>query len=71
MTTGVTGKFSVGGGDGVCHSRPVARHGLSTASFPYRIDQIRYARGSTYPRPRIEAPAVDMTFKTWNSGGYA
>jgi hypothetical protein len=31
-TTGVTAKLSVGGGDGVCHSSPVAPHGFGPAS---------------------------------------
>jgi hypothetical protein len=34
VTTGVVVKFSVGGGDGVCHSSPVARHGLAGAIAP-------------------------------------
>ena len=34
VTTGVTSKFSVGGGEGVFHSKPVAGHGLSPATLP-------------------------------------
>src|SRR5262249_33543522 len=41
VTTGVTSKFPVGGGDDVCHSSPVEGHGLAEAFGPYRIDQIR------------------------------
>src|SRR4051812_18121841 len=34
VTTGVTKKFSVGGGDAVCHSRPGKFHGLACAIRP-------------------------------------
>ena len=34
VTIGVVTKFSVGGGDGVCHSSPVARHGFAGATLP-------------------------------------
>ena len=34
VTTGISAKFSVGGGEGVCHSRPVAPHGLGSAIGP-------------------------------------
>ena len=41
VTTGVTSKFSVGGGEAVVHSSPLAPHGLGPASGPYRTDQIK------------------------------
>ena len=41
VTTGVTSKFSVGGGEAVVHSSPLAPHGLGPATGPYRADQIR------------------------------
>ena len=34
VTTGVTVKFSVGGGDGISHSSPLAPHGSLAAFFP-------------------------------------
>ena len=40
-TTGGTMKFSVGGGEGVCHSSPVDSHGFAGAFLPYRIDQTK------------------------------
>jgi len=41
VTTGVTSKFSVGGGEEVVHSSPLAPHGLGPATGPYRADQIK------------------------------
>ena len=41
VTTGVTSKFSVGGGEAVVHSSPLAPHGLGPATGPYRADQIK------------------------------
>ena len=38
---GVSRKFSVNGGDCVCHSRPVACQGLFQAMAPYFSDQVR------------------------------
>ena len=35
------GEAGVGGGEGVCHSRPVACHGFGPAIGPYFRDQIR------------------------------
>jgi hypothetical protein len=61
---GITSKLCVGGGDSVCHSSPVAPHGFASAAGPYFNDQIKYAIGRTYPTARIDAPAVDITFKT-------
>src|SRR4051812_35364215 len=37
---GVSMKFSVGGGDWICHSRPVARQGLEPAIAPYFSDHV-------------------------------
>ena len=34
VTTGGCAKFSTGGGDVVCHSRPVAPHGFAEARGP-------------------------------------
>ena len=47
VTRGVTAKFSVGGGDGISHSRPEAPHGLGPATAPYFSDHKRYSTGST------------------------
>ena len=33
MTTGVSAKLCGGGGDGICHSSPVAPHGFAGASI--------------------------------------
>src|SRR5439155_3523177 len=41
VTTGVTSKFSVGGGEAVVHSSPLAPHGLGPTTGPYRADQIK------------------------------
>jgi hypothetical protein len=49
-------KLCVGGGDGVCHSSPLAPQGLPSAGLPYRSDQIKYASGIRYATPRIDAP---------------
>ena len=45
VTVGVSKKFSVGGGDVVVHSRPLAPNGLVPATLPYRSDHIRYTIG--------------------------
>ena len=45
VITGVTSKFSIGGGDAVCHSRPGEPHGFGGASGPYLSDQSRYKNG--------------------------
>ena len=34
-------KLCVGGGERVCHSRPLAAHGLAPARAPWRSDQAR------------------------------
>jgi hypothetical protein len=41
VTTGGVRKFSVGGGEVVSHSSPVAPHGLADAFCPYLSDQKR------------------------------
>src|SRR6188508_1028344 len=41
VTTGVFMKLCFGGGEGVCHSKPVARHGFGPAARPRLIDQIK------------------------------
>ena len=57
VTTGVTSKFSVGGGDAVCHSRPVAPHGFGGASGPYLSDHKQIDRTeSDNPRPESTRP---------------
>src|SRR5258708_37734544 len=61
VTTGVTSKFSVSGGDCVFHSSPVAGHGFSPATFPKNAAQVKYTIGSRYPTAKIDAPAVDIT----------
>ena len=68
VTTGITSKFSGGGGELVCHSSVAAPHGLRPAGFPSHSDGIRYSAGSKYPAARIDAPALDITFSTWYSG---
>ena len=39
-TCGTSGKLKIGGGDSICHSRVIARHGLLPASGPWDHDQI-------------------------------
>jgi heme/copper-type cytochrome/quinol oxidase subunit 3 len=39
MRTG-RAKFSLAGGDGVCHSRPVASHGLAGAFYWHFVDSV-------------------------------
>src|SRR5688572_5655913 len=41
VTIGVTAKFSVGGGDGISHSRPLAPHGFAGAGFPLKIEYVK------------------------------
>ena len=41
VTIGISAKLSVGGGEGVCHSRPVAFHGLGPAGLPCHSDHVR------------------------------
>ena len=62
VTTGVASKFSVGGGDGVCHSRPVAFQGLEGAGGPYRIDHQVHQRDEIAHRENGRT-GVDMTFR--------
>src|SRR5207253_10856325 len=64
LTIGLSVKFSVGGGDVVCHSSPVASHGFWDATSPYHKDQTRLASGTTYLTASSEAPAVDIRFRT-------
>src|SRR5579875_363551 len=68
---GVTSKLCVGGGEGTCHSNPVARHGLAPARGPYFQDQVRYTSGKASPTPKMVAPAVEMMLRNCHSGGYA
>src|SRR3954466_2011880 len=68
-TTGTSSKLCMLGGLGVCHSSPVALHGLDGAFFPKNSESVRYTPGIEYPRPRMLAPAVLITLSTWRFPG--
>ena len=70
VTIGVTAKFSVGGGDGISHSSPFAPHGFGAGFLAGEQRARQVDQRQQVADARIDAPAVDITFSTWNSGGY-